>query len=125
MTLKNYLIFMGTTTAFLWGLFFFVINLINPDTTNWLGFVIFYLALFLALSGTTALVGFFVRFKIMKKDLAVRAVKTAFRQSFLFSFLVSAILFLLSQKLFSWFNLILLVVIISIIEFLLISSNKK
>jgi len=125
MTLKNYLIFMGSTTALLWGLFFFVINLINPDTTNWLGFVIFYLALFLALSGTTALVGFFIRFKIMKKDLAVRAAKTAFRQSFLFSFLLSAILFLLSQKLFSWFNLILLVVIISIIEFLLISSNKK
>lgn len=125
MTLKNYLIFMGSTTAFLWGLFLLVINIINPDKTNWLGFVIFYLALFLALSGTAALIGFFVRFKIMKKDLAVRAVKTAFRQSFLFSFLVAAILFLLSQKLFSWFNLILLVVILSIIEFLLISSKQK
>jgi len=125
MTLKNYLIFMGTTTAFLWGIFLFVINLINPETTNLLGFVLFYLSLFLALSGTTALIGFFVRFKIMRKDLAVRAVKTAFRQSFLFSFLVAAILFLLSQKLFSWFNLILLVVILSIIEFLLISSKQK
>jgi hypothetical protein len=125
MTLKNYLIFMGGTTAFLWGLFFFIINLINPETTNWLGFTIFYLALFLALTGTTALIGFFIRFKIMKKDLAVRFVKTAFRQSFLFSFLVTAILFLLSQKLFSWFNLILLVVILSITEFLMISSNKK
>lgn len=125
MTLKNYLIFMGSTTGFLWGLFLVIINLINPETTNLLGFIIFYLSLFLALSGTTALFGFFIRFKVMKKDLAVRAVKTAFRQSFLFSFLVSAILFLLSQKLFSWFNLILLVVILSIIEFLLISSNKK
>jgi hypothetical protein len=125
MTLKNYLIFMGSTTAFLWGLFIFVINLINPNSTNWLGFVIFYLALFLALSGTAALVGFFIRFKLLRQDMAVRVVKTAFRQSFLFSFLVAAILFLLSQKLFSWFNLILLVVILSIIEFLLISSNKK
>ncbi len=125
MTLKNYLIFMGSTTAFLWGLLLFVINLINPESTNLLGFIIFYLALFLALAGTTTLIGFFWRFKIMRKDLAVSAVKTAFRQSFLFSFLVAAILFLLSQKLFSWFNLILLIVILSIIEFLLISSKQK
>lgn len=125
MTLKNYLIFMGSTTVFLLGFFLIIINLINPETTNLLGFIIFYLSLFLTLSGITALVGFFIRFKIMQKDLAVRAVKTAFRQSFLFSFLIAAILFLLSQKLFSWFNLILLIVILSIIEFLLISSNKK
>ncbi len=125
MTLKNYLVFMVATTAFLWGLFVFIINLINPENTNTLGFTIFYVSLFLALAGTTAIGGFFVRFKLMKKELAVRAVKTAFRQSFLFSFLLVAILFLLSQKLFSWFNLILLILILSVLEFLLISSKQK
>jgi hypothetical protein len=116
---------MGSTTIFLCGLFGFVINLINPDTTNWLGFIIFYVTLFLALSGIIALIGFFIRFKLLRKDLAVRAVRNAFRQSFFFSFLVAAILFLLSQRLFSWFNLILLVIILAIIEFLLISSKQK
>jgi hypothetical protein len=116
---------MVATTAFLWGLFIFIINLINPENTNTLGFTIFYVSLFLALAGTTAIIGFFIRFKLMKKELAVRAVKTAFRQSFLFSFLLVAILFLLSQKLFSWFNIILLILILSVLEFLLISSKQK
>ena len=125
MTLKNYLIIMGVTTALVWGLFLFIINAINPETTNWVGFVIFYLALFLALCGTTTIIGFSIRFKILKKDLIFNSVKTAFRQSFLFSLLITASLYLLSEKLFSWTNLILLIIILSIIEFIVISYQPR
>jgi hypothetical protein len=116
---------MGLTTAFIWGVFIFILNMIDPTTTNFLGFVIFYLSLFLALSGTIAVVGSFIRFKIMKKELVFNSVKTAFRQSFLFSFLIVAILYLLAEKLFSWLNLFLLIVILSVVEFLMISYKQK
>jgi len=124
MTLKNYLMLMGITTAFIWGLFIFVINMINPTATNWLGFLIFYLSLFLAFAGTATIVGFLIRFKLLKHDLIFNSVKTAFRQSFLFAFLVVAILYLISEKLFSWTNLALLVIILSVAEFLMISYKK-
>ena len=70
MTLKNYLVVMLTLSAICWGIFFFIATLVDPLTTNWLGFLLFYASLFAALSGSIALLGFFVRFIVRKKDLA-------------------------------------------------------
>jgi len=124
MTLKNYLMLMGVTTAFIWGLFIFVLNTIDPTTTDWLGFLIFYLSLFLACTGTAAIIGFLIRFKLLKHDLVFNSVKTAFRQSFLFAFLVASILYLIANQLFSWVNLALLIIILSVAEWLMISYKK-
>jgi hypothetical protein len=85
---------------------------------------LFYLSFFLALTGSAALLGFFIRFVILKHELAFRAVKEAFRQSFLFSFLIIASLFLLSRNLFTWVNLGLLIVGLTVLEFFLLSYTK-
>lgn len=68
MTLKNYLFVMSALTAVCWGIFMFVAGLIDPVATNWLGFSLFYLSLFLALSGTFALFGFLFRLIALKKN---------------------------------------------------------
>jgi hypothetical protein len=107
-----------------WAVFFFVLGTVNPEITNWVGFMLFYLSLFLSLVGTSAIIGFLVRFVGLKKTLAFRSVAEAFRQSFLFSFLAVASLFLLSKNLFSWFNLVFLVIGLSVLEFFLISYKK-
>ena len=129
MTLKNYLWLMGLTTGLLWGVFIFILKTIDPQITNWIGFLLFYISLFLALTGTAAVVGFFVRFKVLQHEIVFNLVKTAFRQSFLFAFLIVSLLFLLSQKLFSWLNLFLLIALVSVLEFFLISygshKNRK
>jgi len=125
MTLSKYLGVMSILTAFCWGIFFFVASLVDPTATNWLGFVLFYLALFISLIGTTALVGFILRFIALKKELAFNLVKVAFRQSFLFSLFVIIILILKSQSLFNWLNLLLLMVIFTILELFLISYQKS
>lgn len=124
MTLKNYLFVMSALTAVCWGIFMFVAGLIDPVATNWLGFSLFYLSLFLALSGTFALFGFLFRLIALKKELAFNLVKIAFRQSFLFSLFIILLLVLKSQNLFNWLNLFLLVVIFGILE-LFIGSYKK
>jgi len=124
MTLKNYLIIMGVITSLAWGLFLLLINTINPFTTNTLGFILFYSILFLSLSGSIAIIGFFIRFKLLKEDLIFNSVKTAFRQSFIFSLLITVVLYLLSQKLFSWFNLFLLIIILSLAEFLMLDRRR-
>jgi hypothetical protein len=124
MTLKKYLITMGVATLVCWAGWVYVIFLVDPFATNWVGFLLFYLSFFLALTGSAALLGFFIRFVILKHELAFRAVKEAFRQSFLFSFLIIASLFLLSRNLFTWVNLGLLIVGLTVLEFFLLSYTK-
>jgi len=115
---------MGTMTLLCWGIFALMLNLIDPTATNWLGFMLFYVALFLALSGTAALLGFIIRFVALKRDLVFYAVSTAFRQSFLFALFIVISLFLLSNNLFTWLNVVLLLVIFAILE-LFVASYKK
>ncbi len=124
MTLKNYLIVMGTMTAVCWFITVLMLNLIDPTTTNWLGFMLFYVSLFLSLSGTAALVGFIIRFVALRRELAFYAVSTAFRQSFLFALFIVIALFLLAASLFTWLNVALLLIIFAILE-LFVASYKK
>ena len=124
MTLRSYLTMMASATIVCWLAFAFIVFSVNPDATNWIGFLLFYFSLFLSLAGTASLVGFVIRFVGLKQELAFRAVKEAFRQSFLFAFLIIAILFLLSKNLFGWLNVLLLVVGLSVLEYFLISYRK-
>lgn len=124
MTLKNYLYVMGALTLVCWGVFSFVVSLIDPTTTNWLGFTLFYLALFIALSGTIALIGFFLRVVVWKKELVFNLVRVSFRQSFLLSLFMVILLILKSQNLFTWLNLSLLVIIFVIVELVSLSFKK-
>lgn len=124
MTLKNYLIVMGTLTLLCWGAFVAMLNIIDPVTTNWLGFSLFYLSLFLSLSGTIALIGFLFRFVALKRSLVFHSVSNAFRQSFLFALFITISLFLLGVNLFTWLNISLLLIVFIVLE-LFISSYKQ
>ncbi len=124
MSLKKYLLSMAGLTLLSWGIFIFLMNSIDPKVTNWVGFVFFYFSLFLALSGTLALIGFIIRKKTMKEVLDFHIVNTSFRQAFLFSVLITATLFMLGEHLFSWINIIILIIILSITEYLLINKQK-
>jgi len=116
---------MAALTLICWGIFIFVVKLVNPLATNWLGFLLFYLTLFISLIGTITLVGFIIRFVALKKELVFNSVKVAFRQSFLLSLFIIIILFLKAHSLFNWLNLSLLLVIFTILELFLISYKKN
>ena len=124
MTLRGYSMIMIFATIISWSLWAMIVRLVNPEVTNWIGFTLFYFSLFLSLLGSSALIGFFVRI-IMKQELVFRLVKDAFRQSFLFSFLILASLLLLSKGLFSWINVAFLILALSILEFFLLSYEQK
>lgn len=115
---------MLTTTLICWLAFAFVIWTVDPGMTDWLGFTLFYMSLFLSLVGTTAIIGFIVRFIGLKHELAFRSVRDAFRQSFLFALLIVVALLLLSKNLFSWLNLFFLVAGLSVLEYFLISYGN-
>ncbi len=124
MTLRSYLIYMSTATGICWLVWLFVIFSVNPETAGMFGLVLFYLSFFLALAGTAAIVGFVIRFIALKKALAFRLVRDAFRQSFLFAILISASLLLLSKNLFNWLSTFFLIVGLSALEYFMISYKK-
>lgn len=125
MTLKSYLFVMSILTAICWGIFFFVASTIDPFSTNWLGFLLFYISLFIALSGLITVLGFLIRFVVLKKGLAFNLVKLSFRQSFLLSSFLILALFLQANGFLNWLNLLFLVLGFAILEMFLINSKKN
>jgi len=93
---------MSLASFICWAIFIFIIKIVNPTTTNNFGFISFYLSLSLALIGTSAIIGFIIRFIWLKQRLAFKAVIEAFRQSFLFTLFIVSSLVLLSKNLFDW-----------------------
>lgn len=124
MTLKKYLLSFSAIVLLTWGIFIFLAMMIDPETSNWLSFVLFYFSLFLALGGTINIFGLLLRRRLLKNSLNFHLAKSSFRQSFLFSFLLVSSLFMLAENLFSWLNILILIIILSIIEYVLISDSK-
>ena len=124
MNLKTYLTIMILATSVCWATWAVVINSIDPNTTNVVGFSLFYASLFLSIVGTTALVGFVLRFVLLRKDLVFRQVVIAFRQSFLFATIIIGSLILQSFRMLTWYNAILLIAALTVLEFFLISYKR-
>jgi hypothetical protein len=124
MTLKKYLMVTAIATAICWTVLLFVSSIINPETTSLLGFLLFYLALFMAISGTASLIGFLIRFVALRHELVFYAVKIAYRQSFMFALFIVITLILASQGLFTWLNLFMLIIVFAISEMMMIHSQK-
>ena len=124
MTLRSYITIMSLASFLCWLSWIFVVFLVNPEKSDWIGFGLFYASLFLALVGTSALGGFIVRFILLKQELAWRLVKEAFRQSFLLALLVIICLHLLAQNLFTWLNLIFLIIGLTVLEFFMLSLKQ-
>jgi len=124
MPLRLYLLIMSMMTVFCWIVFGYIVWTVNPETTNATGFWLFYLALFLAISGTAAIIGFLIRFVFLRRELAVDKVIIAFRQSFLFAGFIVASLYLLARDLLTTLNLLILIVGLSMLEFFLLSYGR-
>lgn len=116
---------MSAFTVVAWSLWGYVIWSVDPTETNFIGFGLFYVTLFVAVLALATLLGFFARFVLLKKDLAFQAVKEAFRQSFLFGILIVSSLVLIDYRLFSWLNILCLALFLAFLEFLMLSLKKK
>jgi hypothetical protein len=125
MTLRSYLMIMTIGTLIFWLALGLIIINIDPMATNWMGIGLFYLILMFAITGTGAIIGFVIRFFALKQEMATQSVVIAFRQALLAAVLVTSVLFLFSQDLFSWLNLLLLLFALSGLEFFLLSYQSE
>ena len=124
MSLRLYLFIMSVMTAFCALVFGYIVFTVNPETTNGAGFLLFYLSLLLLIIGAAAIIGFVIRFVIFSRELVINKVKIAFRQAFFFAFFIVISLWLLSRGQLSWFNVLILIIGLSVLEFFLLSYGK-
>ena len=125
MTIRQYSIFMILGTVLCWAAWALVLIYLDPTSAGWLGFGFFYGSLYLALLGTFSLIGMWLRLYLIKYDAVFRQISIAFRQAFFFSFLVIASLFLQSKGIFTWWNMLLLVAALTLIEFAIIALKRR
>lgn len=116
MSVRQYVILMLLGTILSWLAFGMVMTNTSPDTAGVLGFALFFTALYVALVGSFALVGLVLRKIVMKSELPTRQVWVSFRQSFSFAILVVVSLFLESKDLLFWWNVLFLVIALSLVE---------
>ena len=108
-------------TLLAWLGFFIIINNFDPYQGQLVVFTLFYFVLFLAVLGTFSLFGFWLR-KLWnrKRGIARIMVGESFRQAIIFSLALVIALILQANRLLSWWNIVLLVVIATIVEFMIL-----
>jgi hypothetical protein len=123
MSLSKYLIIMTIGTLGSLACLVLAILTIDPFATNWLGLSLFYASLMVTVTGLVSIIGFVCRFVLLHNKLAVSAVIISFRQAFVIALLLALTLFLLAHQLFSWLNVVLLIIGFTVLEFILISLS--
>jgi len=124
MTLRKYLIILTACTFLCWATWFAVLYYTNPVSSGWGGYAFFYLSLFVSLVGTFSLIGFTIRSMRKKEEVLYKKIDISSRQSIVFSLLVIVALILQSQRFLTWWNFIILIALISLIEIFFVSYRK-
>ncbi|MBI3114887.1 MAG: hypothetical protein HYZ09_00115 [Candidatus Kerfeldbacteria bacterium] len=118
MSLTKYLTVMALSNAGLWLAWVLVILNLDPREGGGIGLTLFYVSLYLAVSGTLALIGFGVRALVFRQTPLYRHLAVSHRQAFLLGLLVIVALMLQAARLFAWWNALILLAIVAGIEYL-------
>lgn len=118
MTLPRFLVLLGTATILAWVAWALTVNFIDPGNGDPFSVFLFAASLFLAVSGTVALAGFFVRlWRFSGAEFVLyRALLTSVRQGFLLGTLTVLTLVLQGSRLLRWWNALLLIVALALLE---------
>jgi hypothetical protein len=111
--LRTTMVMVALATIAAWGAWGWTIARTDPSATGWLGLAAFYTTLFLAVVGSSSLIGLGVR---ARSDDRERALRVTSRQSILVGLAVGAGLFLQSRGLLTWINLLFLVAALTLLE---------
>jgi len=124
MSLKQLLIVVLSATVIFWLSWLFILLEVDP-TAGWIGLLFFYSSLFFSLLGTLFIFFTVLRRYIKKGELEQQLVAVSFRQSIFFSLTIVGVLFLQNKRFLTWWNLIILVLAFTLLEYLALSLKRK
>lgn len=116
MSLKRYLTTMAVGTAIAASSWVMVLLFLDPQSTGFIGLVLFFSSFFLMIFGLASIVGFVVRWIFQRRETSFRLVSISFRQAILAGLLLTGSLWLQSQQLFTWWTAAALVMFLSLVE---------
>ena len=123
MSLKSYIWGMRLVTLFSVAALVLVVNYVDPDSSGFLGKVLFYLILFFVLSGFFNLLLLRMRKKMIDDETAVANVSLSFRQGVLIAILFIGLLILQSFRILVWWDGLLVLAGVFLIELYFLSRN--
>jgi hypothetical protein len=124
MTLRTYLLLFTLATVTAWVGWIVVLLSIDPFTSGTLWIFVFYASLFVGLFGFFSLIGFFFRTWFSEDDRLFRYLSVAARQGALLSGLIIGLLLLQASGYLVWWNVLLLMVCLFLIEWFFVNSAK-
>jgi len=126
MTIRQYLYLMLIGTALCWSALVLIVTMIDPTGSQVPVFVMFYISAFFALAGTFSIIGFMSRVVVLNKRHNIsRQVAVSFRQSLMLSLIIVIGLYLQSKTMLTWWNGLLIVAAITMLESFFISVAAK
>jgi len=116
MSLRTYLFGIFVATVLCWAAFVLTIYNTNPKDAGTMAVVSFFGSLFFALMGTFTLLGFYLRLWFYKNEIFYANIGVAFRQGIFLAIIVCGILGLQAIRLLTWWNMILFIIIVVMLE---------
>lgn len=126
MTLRQYLTMMSAGTAAAWAAIVVIVTQVDPAEAPTPVIGVLYLCLFVALTGTFAVLGFLARIFVLRKTFQLsRQVMVSFRQAGLLAGVAVIGLFLESRSFLNWWNGLLLAAMATALESFFISAASR
>lgn len=117
MSHNKYIAIIAGSGFLAWVGWFLVLFKLSPVHTLGLSLTFFYITLFIALSASFAVVGFYFRVWLFKNEIFYRHINVALRQGIFLSLITVFCLIFQMMKVLTWWSGLLLVVIAVLLEF--------
>lgn len=117
MNTHRFLIPASISALISWTALSVVIIKIDPYSSTEMALMLFFLALFFALTSSFSILGFLIRKRVHNNEIIYNHIGISIRQAILLSLLSLGCLFFLFLGVLTWWDGLLLVAIVSLIEF--------
>lgn len=107
------------------GVLFLIISWVDPTKSPAIAFVLFFLALFLAVASLASLVGYIARSIFMRHQLPAYRVRPSLRQGVFLGVFVDLLLFLQLERILVWWVSAIIILLFIVIELVFISYDRN
>lgn len=126
MTLRSYLILMGSGTAIAAGALALILATVDPEKASGAVFAIFYACAFLSITGLLSIIGFTARVFLLDKRMFIsQEVAVSFRQATLIAALAVGTMYLQGKGQLNWWTSVLMIAVMTLLEFFFISAKIR
>ena len=125
MTHHRYISIIAVSGLIAWLAWILIITKLNPYESMGISLAFFFLTLFIALSSTFTVVGFYFRVWLFKNEIFYKHINIALRQGFFLSLIAVFCLVFQMMRVLTWWSGLLLVVVAVLLEFYFSSKDSE